>query len=74
MRRSSISWRYNLASLANALLSVLLLELVELVALAVLLAFIGPLTADGNQWWLWTCVTGIALGLIGILYTNWRHK
>jgi len=45
-----------------------------LVALAVLLAFIGPLTADGNQWWLWTCVTGIALGLIGILYTNWRHK
>lgn len=45
-----------------------------LVALAVMLVFIGPLTEAGNAWWLWTCVFGIALGIIGILYTNWRHK
>lgn len=45
-----------------------------LVALAALISFIGPLTDAGNAWWLWTCVAGIALGLIGILYTNWRQK
>ncbi len=44
-----------------------------LVALAVMLVFIGPLTEAGNTWWLWTCVVGIALGLVGILYTNRRH-
>lgn len=45
-----------------------------LVGLAVLLAFMGPLVEAGNAWFLWTCLAGIALGLIGILYTNWRHK
>lgn len=45
-----------------------------LVALAVLLFFIGPLTEAGNLWWLWTCIAGIALGLVGVLYTNWRQK
>ncbi|TXN30887.1 DUF2530 domain-containing protein [Lacisediminihabitans profunda] len=44
-----------------------------LVALVVLLAVLGPLLAAGNGLWLWTCVVGIALGLVGILYTNWRH-
>ncbi len=44
-----------------------------LVGLAALLVFITPLTEAGNEWWLWTCIAGIALGLIGILYTNWRH-
>lgn len=45
-----------------------------LVGLALLLFFIVPLTEAGNVWWLWTCIAGIALGLVGILYTNWRHK
>lgn len=45
-----------------------------LVALAVLLFFIGPLTEAGNAWWLWTCVAGLALGLVGLLYTHWRRK
>ena len=45
-----------------------------LVALVVLLIFIDPLTQAGNVWWLWTCVTGIALGLLGLLYLNWRRK
>lgn len=45
-----------------------------LVGLAELLLFLPMLTEAGNGWWLWTCVTGIALGLVGILYTNWRQK
>jgi hypothetical protein len=44
-----------------------------LVALAVLLVFMAPLIASGQGWWLWTCVTGIALGLVGLLYTHYRH-
>lgn len=47
---------------------------VWLVALAVGLVFLTPLTEAGLLWWLWTCVAGIALGLVGILYTNWRQK
>ncbi len=45
-----------------------------LVALAALLVFLPQLTAAGMGWWLWTCVAGLALGLIGILYTHWRHN
>ena len=44
------------------------------VGLAVVAIFIGPLTAAGDGWWLWTCVAGLTLGLIALLYTNWRHK
>jgi hypothetical protein len=44
-----------------------------LVALVVLLAELGPLLATGKDLWLWTCVVGIALGLVGILYTHRRH-
>ncbi|HEY8911889.1 DUF2530 domain-containing protein [Lacisediminihabitans sp.] len=44
-----------------------------LVALVVLLAVLRPLLAAGNGLWLWTCAVGLALGLVGILYTNWRH-
>ncbi|MFM9877430.1 MAG: DUF2530 domain-containing protein [Rhodoglobus sp.] len=47
---------------------------VWLVALAVMLVFLAPLTQAGHIWWLWTCIAGIGLGLIGVLYTNWRHK
>lgn len=43
-----------------------------LVALAALLVFLPQLTASGRGWWLSTCVAGLALGLIGILYTHWR--
>ena len=45
-----------------------------IVALAVLLVFIVPLTASGNAWWLWSCVAALALGLIGLLYTHWRQR
>ncbi|TQO20617.1 uncharacterized protein DUF2530 [Rhodoglobus vestalii] len=42
-------------------------------ALAVLLLFIEPLNAAGNLWWLWTAVAGLALGLVGLMYTHVRH-
>ena len=43
-----------------------------LVALAVLLLFIPQLTESGLSWWLWTCIAGLGLGFIGLLYTHWR--
>ena len=45
-----------------------------LVALAALLVFIEPVTASGNAWWLWACATGLALGVVGILYTHARRR
>jgi uncharacterized membrane protein HdeD (DUF308 family) len=42
--------------------------------LAVVISFLGPLTADGHAWWLWACVVGLVLGLIALLYTHWRHE
>lgn len=42
--------------------------------LAMVIVFLGPLTAAGHAWWLWACVAGLGLGLIALLYTNWRHK
>jgi hypothetical protein len=31
-----------------------------------LLPFYGRLTDDGRGWWLWTCMAGFGLGLIGL--------
>ena len=45
-----------------------------IIALAILLVFLTPLTGAGLGWWLWTCVTGLALGVVGLLYTHWRHQ
>lgn len=35
-------------------------------AFLLLLPFSGSLEADGRLWWLWTCVAGFGLGLLGI--------
>jgi FtsH-binding integral membrane protein len=43
-------------------------------ALAAMLVFLEPLRAAGNLWWLWTAITGVALGLIGLLYTHVRGR
>ncbi|MEO7123867.1 MAG: DUF2530 domain-containing protein [Lacisediminihabitans sp.] len=45
-----------------------------LVALGVLLVFARPITESGNQWMLWACVVGLALGLAGLLYTHRRYR
>lgn len=45
-----------------------------LVALAVLLLFLRPILDSGNLWLLWTCAAGLALGLLGLLYTSLRQN
>jgi H+/Cl- antiporter ClcA len=37
------------------------------VALIVLLA-VRPDIPAGERWWIWTCVTGVGLGIFGLLY------
>jgi hypothetical protein len=44
-----------------------------LLALIGCLLFLHPLIESGNRWMLWSCATGIGLGLVGLLYTNRRH-
>jgi hypothetical protein len=38
------------------------------VALGVLLVFHDRLSDNGRGWWIWVCVAGAGLGLIGIPY------
>ncbi|MBX3092215.1 MAG: DUF2530 domain-containing protein [Cryobacterium sp.] len=47
---------------------------VWLLALVVLLLFLGPLVAAGLYWWLWTCVVGLALGFLGLIVTHRRQS
>lgn len=44
-----------------------------LVAFVVLLPFHGWLSDHGHGTWLWTCLAGAALGLIGIWYCRARR-
>ena len=39
-----------------------------------LLPFSGRLREDGNLWWLWTCVAGFGLGLVGWDHCRRRRK
>jgi hypothetical protein len=43
-----------------------------LLALVVTLVMRGRLDDDGRTWWIWTAVTGVALGLAGLVYLR-RH-
>lgn len=45
-----------------------------LVGFLALLPFIGPLRDAGNIWWLWTCLAGFGLGLMGIEYCRRRRQ
>jgi uncharacterized protein DUF2530 len=45
-----------------------------LAATAVLLVFLRPLLDSGNGWWLWTCIAGLGLGLLGLIYTHWKRR
>ena len=38
-----------------------------------LLPFYGRLREDGTTWWLWMCLTGAGLGLLGLEYCRRRR-
>jgi O-antigen/teichoic acid export membrane protein len=44
-----------------------------IIAFVVILVFLGPITDAGHGWLVWTCVVGVALGLLGLLY-SWRRR
>ena len=43
-------------------------------AFLLLLPFTGRLRADGHLWWLWTCIAGFGLGLLGWDYCRRRRR
>ncbi|HLT67011.1 MAG TPA: DUF2530 domain-containing protein [Microbacterium sp.] len=43
-------------------------------ALAALLVFVGSLVEAGRVWWLWTCLVGIGLGLVTLVYVHRRTR
>lgn len=43
------------------------------VALVVLLLVRDRLEDNGTTWWIWTCVAGAGLGLLGLAYTRRRR-
>jgi hypothetical protein len=45
-----------------------------LVAFVALLPFYGRLQDTGRLWWLWTCLAGVGLGLLGLEYCRRRRK
>jgi hypothetical protein len=44
------------------------------IAFVALLPFYNTLRADGNLWWLWTCLAGVGLGLLGRKYCRRREQ
>lgn len=45
-----------------------------LVALVALLPFHSSLDDQGRNWWLWTCLAGFGLGLLGLEYCRRRRS
>jgi hypothetical protein len=45
-----------------------------LVAFVLLLPFYGRLSEDDHTWWLWTCLAGFGLGVIGWDYCRRRRN
>ena len=45
-----------------------------LVGFLALLPFYGRLEDSGRVWWLWTCLAGLGLGLIGLEYCRRRRR
>lgn len=45
-----------------------------LVAFLALLPFYGALEDSGRTWWLWTCLAGFGIGLLGVEYCRRRRK
>ncbi|MGH3447017.1 MAG: DUF2530 domain-containing protein [Nocardioidaceae bacterium] len=47
---------------------------VWLVGFLALLPFYGTLEAHGRGWWMWTCLAGFGLGLLGLEYCRRRRR
>lgn len=43
------------------------------VATIAVLPFVGTLADSGRDWWVWTCLAGLGLGLIGLEYCRRRR-
>jgi hypothetical protein len=48
--------------------------IVWVLVLAALVLFIDPLREAGNGWWLWAAISGIAIGLLGLVNVHLRHE
>jgi hypothetical protein len=46
---------------------------VWLALLVVAVGFRNDLVSDGRGWWIWTCVAGAALGVLGLAYLHHRE-
>lgn len=44
------------------------------IATIALLPFLGRLADSGYDWWLWTCLAGLGLGLMGLEYCRRRRN
>ncbi len=44
-----------------------------LAGVVLLVVYRDELDAGGNQWWLWTCLAGVGLGLLGWAYCRRRR-
>lgn len=44
------------------------------IALILCLIFNQKLAEHDTGWWIWTCVTGVILGILGVTYTSRRAK
>ena len=56
------------------LLTVVFVNLVGFGVLLPILPFYGRMNDDGQGWWLWTCLAGCGLGLLGLEYCRRRRK
>lgn len=45
-----------------------------LVGFVALLPFYGRLAENGRTWWLWACLAGAGLGLVGLEYCRRRRR
>ncbi len=45
-----------------------------LIGFLALLPFYGRLEDSGRLWWLWTCMAGVGLGLIGLEYCRRKRR